>query len=142
MLWRDFPSNINRNSVVKLQSKGLLSTSFLVSRLWFLALGNTVFWCAPLPPTFRGFALKVMLLLAVPGHAYMYHTTGKKEPFKARRTVVFQHTAPQKTPQWNFPTLLESITHEKSVCLLLLHGKLELHSMTPFSSESGTDTHR
>ena len=56
--------------------------------------------------------------------------------------MVFQHTASQKAPQWNFPTLLKSITHEKSDCLLHHHGELESHSVTRFLSESGTDTHR
>lgn len=77
------------------------------------------------PPLPRHEALpSVMLLLGVPGHAYINHTAGKKGPLR--------RTASQKTPQWNFPTSMESITHEKSVCLLLLRGKLELHSVTPF----------
>lgn len=82
-----------------------------------------------------------MLLLAMPRHAYMYHTTGKKGLLGAPCYGVSTHCF-SKAPQWNFPTLLESITHEKSVCLLLLHSKLEFHSLTRFSSESGTDTHR
>lgn len=62
---------------------------------------------------------------------------------------MFQHTTVQKqnkktpppSPQWNSPTLLESITHEKAVCLLLFCGKLKLQSVTLISSKSGIDTH-
>lgn len=72
---------------------------------------------------------------------YVPQTLAKRD-FQACRTMVFQHTPSQKTPQWNFPTLFESITRKKSVCLLFLPGILQLHSVTLFSTESGTDTHR
>lgn len=44
-----------------------------------------------------GFALKVMLLLAVPGHAYMHHTAGRKGLLGAPRYGVLTHHLPENT---------------------------------------------
>lgn len=44
----------------------------------FFSLEKAVFLCAPVPPLLWDFALRVILLLAMPEHAYMYHTTSKK----------------------------------------------------------------
>lgn len=63
----------------------------------FLPLETHVFWCAPLPAPLWVFTLRVMLLLAVPGHAYMYRTTGKKGLLGAPHDGVSTHHLPENT---------------------------------------------
>lgn len=61
------------------------------------SLGNAVFRCAPLPPPSWGFALRVMLSLAVPEHAYTYHMSGSKGLSGSLHRGVSTHHLPENT---------------------------------------------
>lgn len=68
----------------------------------------------------------------------MYHTAGKEGLLGVPNCGVSTQRLPEKHRSGISPTSSESVTHEKSVRLQLL----ELHRVTPFSSEAGADSLR
>lgn len=143
VLWGDFSLKHKRNYVVKLVisiwstvEQIISCITVVVSCPWI----RCVLLCSSSSSIMRLCPQRNAVISCAWTCLYVPHHWQKKGLFRRAAPWCFNTPPPRRHHSGIFPLCWESITHEKSVCLLLIRGKPELHSVTPFSSESGTDT--